>query len=109
MTHKCISHCASCGSHFRSDRSFDAHRVGPPEDRRCEEPEDALNKHGARVFIALTEDGVCDIDWQPPKTGVTLWTLRRDYERAQRQWGERASRPSEAESVPQVPPTPVSA
>lgn len=64
MTAFCRNHCRACGAHFTSVRAFDAHRVGPMDNRRCEFGPDLIE-----VF-----DGVCridDPDW--PKDGVALY------------------------------------
>jgi hypothetical protein len=64
MTLHCRNHCRACGSHFTSVRAFDAHRVGPMSDRRCEFGPDLIEIPG----------GVCRIgDPEAPRSGILLY------------------------------------
>jgi len=78
----CTYHCGACGTHFHSLKAFDAHRQGSfaaptgwAEARHCVHPHDL----GSRLMM-LTEDGECRVH-ADVKRGVTIWTLRSDYDR----------------------------
>lgn len=101
----CRSHC-KCGLHFSTDRAFDAHRVGPAAERECLDPIDATDKHGRDIFIALDEQGECSIGSAHVHTGVTVWGLRKDVEKARKRWGVSPPTPEEALSRVPVPPEP---
>jgi hypothetical protein len=34
----CNAHCKTCGRHFSGTTAFDQHRIGPVDDRHCEDP-----------------------------------------------------------------------
>lgn len=57
----CRFHCAACGAHFTSLRAFDAHRQGPWDDRRCEFPDELIER-----------TGVCKLSGPVPRVGVTV-------------------------------------
>jgi hypothetical protein len=64
VTPTCRYHCRSCGAHFTSLQAFDAHRVGPWSDRRCELGDE----------LAEIPGGVCRIeDPTRSRIGVTLY------------------------------------
>lgn len=66
---KCLAHCSGCGSHFRSQGAFDAHRSGPfSGDRQCW-AEDNKNIDKLRI---TTKDGLCAV-YEPPSFPVTIW------------------------------------
>lgn len=74
----CRSHCAKCGLHFSSDKAFDAHRVGPMDERRCEHPWDLTTADGRPKLVPLSEDGTCKVYEHREGFGiahpVTVWT-----------------------------------
>lgn len=77
MAH-CRYHCRPCGAHFSSLRAFDAHRIGPMGNRRCELGDADLIERFA---------GVCKIAGETPIIGITVYERPdaagyRDYRRA---------------------------
>lgn len=48
----CRNHCRGCGGHFTSLRAFDAHRVGPMSDRRCEVGADLVELAGGICAVS---------------------------------------------------------
>lgn len=84
----CRSHCSACGQHFRGDKAFFAHRVGPIDDRKCVDCIDDPR------FVAYSEAGECRI--YPSRgfqTPVTLWTLARDLRQARKAFPDKRARP----------------
>jgi hypothetical protein len=85
----CTYHCSACGLHTHSLEAFDNHRVGeyepaPGEVRRhCISPHDdeAVDGQGRPLFIALTNNGTCNIYANATKEGVTIWTSARSQGR----------------------------
>ena len=63
----CRYHCRPCGAHFTSLESFDAHRVGPMDARRCELADAAL--------VELS--GTCNIAGPMPIVGTTVYEHER--------------------------------
>jgi hypothetical protein len=61
--------------------SFDLHRRGRPDTRRCVDPATVM-KDGRRLVIAKSEDGHCELG-QAPANGVTVW---QTSSAAQRSW-----------------------
>jgi hypothetical protein len=51
--------------------------------RRCVDPEDAADTSGNDLFMALTTHGICKISDGVVQRGITIWTLRDNYENAQ--------------------------
>ena len=66
-TRRCQYHCSGCDSCFLSLRAFDAHRFGPWESRTCWD--ESVEE---KVEIAR-EDGLCEIGFDHPTLGRTLW------------------------------------
>ena len=60
----CRYHCTSCDQHFSSLVAFDAHRIGPWEERECVLPHEAVSERGKTLLRVQTTDGICRL--QPP-------------------------------------------
>jgi hypothetical protein len=68
-TTTCTYHCSACHVHFHSLESFDAHRTGPWERRRCIDPA------GSERFASLTSEGRCDTYPRSVDHRAVVWTL----------------------------------
>lgn len=66
---RCQSHCAACGSCFSSDSAFDAHR------RSFACWDDGADE---RVRV-LRDDAVCEIGFEVPQLGRTLYAVNPDF------------------------------
>ena len=70
----CQYHCRSCGSHFTSERAFDAHRRGSHEanTRHCIDPATITGRN--RVVEVV---GTCRISdgREHPHSPVSVWVL----------------------------------
>lgn len=77
----CTNHCVKCGAHFSSLGAFDAHREGPPDARRCRNPERVAR------LAAKSTHGRCDLAAPELRVnGVAVWSLLTDLEGAAAPW-----------------------
>lgn len=82
----CTHHCCACQGHFTSLAAFDAHRVGPPDDRRCDV--DVEDREGRALLVPKTENGTCLLQ-RPGQVGVVVWA-GRDWWKAAQTFGRAA-------------------
>jgi hypothetical protein len=78
----CTTHCVECDTCFSGTSAFDAHRSGPPEDRRCEDPAEVRDRNGKRLLVVKTNAGTCRLSTPPTvKAPVEIWQLAATAER----------------------------